>query len=112
MRTVIREREDSERKLRVALSGIRNMGSGKIEQNTDEKTLKEIKKILESRMGVWAKIKARIGFSRTGNILKTVDSKVRQLNGKTYKQKVRKTQDGINESKKINENRDKPGVGF
>ena len=74
----------------------------------DEKTLREIKNILERRMGVWAKIKARMGYSRTGKILKTVDSKVRQLNDETYKQKVQKTQDGIKESKKIKENRGTP----
>ncbi|MEC8383255.1 MAG: hypothetical protein VXZ73_02270 [Pseudomonadota bacterium] len=74
----------------------------------DEKTLLEIKNILERRMGVWAKIKARMGYSRTGKILKTVDSKVRQLNDETYKQKVQKTQDGIKESKKIKENRGTP----
>ncbi|MEC8383227.1 MAG: hypothetical protein VXZ73_02130 [Pseudomonadota bacterium] len=78
----------------------------------DEKTLKEIKNILESRMGMWAKMRARMGRSKTGKMLKIVDSKVRLLNDETYKEKVERTRGRKNEKAIINANRGKPGVGF
>ena len=90
-----RERDGSKRELLAKLAGCNDLD-----------TVEAVREQLKGRKGYWSKLRARAGLSRTGNMLKTVDSKVRKLNDKTnkQKQKVQKKQDGIYESGKIIKN--------